>query len=616
MPYSAGVIVLEQLRAAVTTGELRSLDMHFADYMAELAGGQAPELLLAAALVSRQAGQGHTCLPLERWAETPVLGGSVITPSLAVWRTALLASSMVTTPGGRAPLVLDNDRLYLLRYWRDETTVADRLRQLAQLSTTVTVDESVLVDGLQRLFGSNKRAIDWQKIAATIACLQRLTVISGGPGTGKTTTVVRLLALLFELHQASQPTRPLRIALAAPTGKAATRLGEAIKHQKANLNCAESVLAAIPEQPITLHRLLAIRPNLGDWAHQYSPQLAADVVVVDEASMVDLPLMARLLRALAPQTRLILLGDKDQLASVEAGAVLGDICAGFNGYPPALAEQLSRLTGQTVPAQSAPASDDALSGSICLLHHGYRFTGDSGIGRLALAVNQGDVTTAQSLCTSHSPDLIWRDLVRPEQMPALLSQSAAHFAQYLKVEDPASALAALIHYRVLCALREGPYGVVEVNRGIEMALQRSGLISRDNRASRLYRGQPILITRNDYGSKLFNGDMGVIWPDPVSGRLMAWFANPEGGVRALPTPLLPRFETAYALTVHKSQGSEFHQIALVLPAESVPLVTRELVYTGLTRARETVELWAHWPSFATAISRSVERDTGLAGRLW
>lgn len=603
------------LETLASQGGLRDLDLHFARFMAECADESSDALRLAAALVSRATGEGHVCIDLSELAGQPLrsdaadAGTTLITaPDLDAWCVALHASGVVgdaaETDADACPLVLDSaHRLYLARYWRYERDLAAGLLARAR-GFCDGVDEARLAAGLDRLFPVSDGEPDRQRTAAALAVLKRLAVISGGPGTGKTTTVTRLLALLVE----QSPTVRPHIALAAPTGKAAARLTESIRTAKASLACAPEVAAAIPDEAATLHRLLGWRP--GGYRHRADNPLPADVLVVDEASMVDLPMMARLVAALPAHARLILLGDKDQLASVEAGNVLGDLCGGDE---PAYSADLRARVRPFAQLHGPTGAASAIADSVVLLRKSYRFGTDSGIGRLARRVNEGDGRGARSILFEDAPtDVAWHPLTEPALPAALTRAVVARYREFLEETEVAAALTAFNRFRVLCALKGGPLGVAALNRHIEQALARARLIRPDQR---WYCGRPVMVTANDYGLRLYNGDIGLVWPEPGGERLAAFFATSEGGVRKVYPGRLSAVETCYAMTVHKSQGSEFDELLMVLPGAESPVMTRELIYTGLTRARRKVTLCGE-PSLFDAVSRRVVRRSGLREALW
>ncbi|MFQ2716042.1 exodeoxyribonuclease V subunit alpha [Aeromonas caviae] len=449
-----------------------------------------------------------------------------------------------------------------------------------------------------------------QKLAAATAAARPFAVISGGPGTGKTTTVAKLLAILVETGL--QGGKVPAIRLVAPTGKAAARLTESIGAALQALDLPPEWVEAIPTEAGTLHRLLGVIPGRSQFRHHRGNPLHLDLLVVDEASMVDLPMMARLLDALPSHARLILLGDKDQLASVEAGAVLGDICSFIEqGISPAQAHWLSRQTGYRLQGTPAGAS---VRDSLCLLSKSWRFDQHSGIGQLARACNSGDGAAVEAVWGAGFGDIRLHPWAG-EAYNALIAEGVAGYGSYLKAaragEDPAAVFKAFNGFQILCALRDGPFGVTGLNERLELALAKAGLIQRDGD---WYAGRPVMVVRNDHGVGLYNGDMGLCLPDDT-GRLKVWFEQPDGTLRALLPSRLPPHETVYAMTIHKSQGSEFAHTVLVLPDSPSPLLTRELVYTGITRAKARLDLYGDRALLAQAVRKKTERYSGLAQRL-
>ena len=617
-------IFLQRLDSLRSAGALTDLDVHFARFLARLAGSASPELALAAALASHATGEGHVCVDLNAltggWAAS---GAELSMPALADWIAALQASPVVGAPGEWKPLVLDSaNRLYLHRYWRYQQNLAAAL--LARARALEPVDETRLADGLAQLFpASGDGVIDWQKVAAATALLRRFCAISGGPGTGKTSTVVRILALL----QSQAGELPLRIGLAAPTGKAAARLQEAVRGAKTQLKLPAELSAVIPEEATTLHRLLGARPNSVYFRHHREHPLALDVLVVDEASMVALALMAKLIDALPPTARLILLGDRDQLASVEAGAVLGEIC-NQAGFSEPFAQRLARLTAtplsalQATPAQEAeaarePARPASLSDCIVVLQKSYRFGAHSGVGKLAAAVNSGDADGALRLLEGGAyPDLAWWLAAEPAFAERLEQAALANYREFLHAVAEHHAteqvFAAFNHFRLLCAHRAGVRGVENVNGRIERAmLQQRGLSDRHV----WYPGRPVMVTQNDYAVRLFNGDVGIALPAD-DGELRVFFQQHDGMARAISPARLPPHETVYAMTVHKAQGSEFDRVLLVLPERMSAALGRELLYTGITRARLAVELWGGREVIKQAVAHRQLRSSGLRDALW
>jgi len=603
------------------------IDLHFARFMTELSGRDLPELFLAAALVSRSTREGHICLDLSS-IEGRVLtdGGAdpnpITCPRLSHWRGILEAAPVVGKPGDYRPLILDGQsRLYLYRYWDYEKKLADFIRNrtfdgITKQGSLDEIDAPLLKDGLDRLFPFlTDEGNDWQRIAATTSLLNRFSVISGSPGTGKTTTVAKIMSLFIEQGKGNIP----RIALAAPTGKASARLEEAIKKTKEILNCPASIKTAIPETATTIHRLLGAT-NSPYFLHNSENPLPVDMVIVDEASMVDLPLMSKLVQAIPPTAKLLLLGDKDQLASVEAGAVLGDICGRdpLNTFSREFAEELNKYTDNSLQLKYQCSDTKGICDSIVQLQKNYRFGQKSGIGHLSNAVNRGDSVHAIDLLKSCIySDIQWSELPsRDLLVPVLGKKFVTGFNDYLQAIDsegsPEYIFDLFDRFRILCALRQGPFGVSALNLLVEQVLRRENMIKRD---TDWYRGRPIMITRNDYNLKLFNGDIGIVLPDR-NGELYVFFRDAGGKWRKL-TPLrLPEHETAYAITVHKSQGSEFERILLLLPDRDSPVLTRELIYTGITRAKKEVTIWGREDVFHTSLPRKTIRTSGLRDALW
>ncbi|GKV93997.1 exodeoxyribonuclease V subunit alpha [Pectobacterium aroidearum] len=608
------------LETALARRLLRPLDIQFARMLAD---ETQPDLLLAAACLSAHSGAGHVCLPLENLqAQTlfdgrdPELAQQLLTEAglnaVSAWQQRLLASDAVSDGTTSTPLVLQGEKLYLQRSWQSEGRVA---RFIASERDTISIDEPAIRSVLDRLFPDTGEEVDWQKVAAAVALTRRIAIISGGPGTGKTTTVAKLLAALIELNTGEA----LRIQLAAPTGKAAARLTESLGQALHRLSVEPQQREAFPQEATTLHRLLGAVTDSQRLRHHQDNPLHLDVLIVDEASMVDLPMMANVIAALPPHARIIFLGDRDQLASVEAGAVLGDICRFAEaGYSRARAQQLQRLTGCKLD-ESGPEGQRTVSDSICLLRRSYRFDPHSGIGQLALAVNGGDDVRVRAVLNGEFADITCSPLAEAEEYQAMLAQCVEGYRDYLQLiaagASPDAVLLAFQRYRQLCALREGPFGVAGLNQRIEQALHQAGLIQRSrNPLNRWYPGRPVMIERNDAALGLFNGDIGIAMTGE-SGELRVFFPLPNGETKDVTPSRLPPHETAYAMTVHKSQGSEFDHTALVLPNHYLPVLTRELVYTAITRARQRLSLYTDIRILCRAVKTPTQRYSGLEERI-
>jgi exodeoxyribonuclease V alpha subunit len=658
------------LQRWVERGWLRALDKAFVAFLADLDPSSDSLVLLAATLTSHQLGHGHVCLDLYETLKEPdfalslppegdVLSTPMLLPSSllksldgATWCKALEASTLVARAGddseaaAHKPLVLADRRLYLRRYWTYERRIDAALSRRLMLVETGLGD---LPQRLDALFGPASTEpdglIDWQKLACALATRGAFSIITGGPGTGKTTTVVRLLALLQS--PAVENGKPLRIRLAAPTGKAAARLTESISHQVQSLQVPEGVRQKIPSEVTTVHRLLGSRPGTRHFRHHAGNPLPLDVLVVDEASMIDLEMMANLLDALPPHARMVLLGDKDQLASVEAGAVLGDLCrdAEAGMYSPQTQAWLESVSGEDLSRSGLEQGDNqrhALAQQVVMLRHSRRFVAGSGIGQLAGLVNRQQDQEARALLAARQYPDLFSLVLKGEQDRALTRllleghadgpQGYRHYLSVMhaqrpqgltQIEDPRcvdwarQVLNAFDEFQLLCAVRKGPWGVEGLNRRITETLFSARLIENDHQ---WYEGRPVLMTRNDYGLGLMNGDIGIalrLPEGPVEDNRQALrVAFPRndgsGGVRFVLPSRLNDVETVYAMTVHKSQGSEFAHTALILPEALNPVLTKELIYTGITRAK-------HWFSlieprqgvFEEALRRKVKRLSGL-----
>lgn len=607
------------LRLRLQQGLLTPIDVHFARQIAAWDDRLKPEVLLGAALVSRATGGGHVCLDLMAAAEQTGWPARELPPATD-WRGRLRDSPAVGRPGDFAPLVLDDrGRLYLHRYWQYEQRLIEGIRKRLASSVVPEVDWQRLQGGLARLFPRPPAGedVDWQKLAALVAVMKPFCVISGGPGTGKTYTIAKILLLLLE--QRADP--PLRICLAAPTGKAAARLGDSLRAAWETFECAPSVKSAMPTVAATLHRLLKPVPGTPDFRYNRDNPLPADVVIVDEASMVDLALMSKMVQALADSTRLILVGDRDQLASVEAGAALGDICGRGRprGYSEAFLRIARQVAGERLPSQAvAETPGSSVRDSIVHLEHSFRFSGTSGIGRLSRAINRGEPEAALAILRDETdPSVRWRQIASLERLQTKLRELILDgYGRVVAAQDPARGLARLNRFRLLCALNKGPRGAATLNRLAEQVLRAEKIIAPSD--TRWYPGRPVLITENDYSLGLFNGDIGLASRDPdhPEGPLQVWFPAPDGSFRRLPAFRIGVHETVFAMTVHKSQGSEFDHAHLVLPEIDAPVLTRELLYTAVTRARQSVTLWGSEKILRSTIARKIERNSGLQEALW
>ncbi|MES1930574.1 exodeoxyribonuclease V subunit alpha [Salinisphaera dokdonensis CL-ES53] len=567
------------------------------------------------ALASWAVAQGHTCLALDQ-IPTALMSAA----NQAALPDALAASDLVTVLNAdktesettTRPLILEAGRLYLQRYHAYETRLAERLRTLmAAEPNPVNVDALKPGNGLFATDAANPNATNWQAVAAFAALRHCFTVISGGPGTGKTYTIVRLLRVLVEAALDQDKTPPL-VALAAPTGKAAARMVESVRKGLDDMSAdatfdKQRIEEHIPQNARTLHRLLGLGGATTRPRFNADNPLPYDVVIVDEASMVDLPMMAKLADAIRNDARLILLGDRYQLASVESGSVLAEICAnaGVNRFTTDQQAAAGDLLSEAPESATHPLADHVVT-----LQTSRRFNANSTIGQLAAAVNAGDVEAVQTLLDADHDDLVYHDQSNAAALNKLMDQLAEDYAALCEASDPTTALAQLGKQCVLTAVRQGPAGSETLNAGITERLARRFDF---NPATAWYHGRPVMVRRNDYRTGLFNGDVGVALYNE-SGQLRVWFEG-DNGLRAFLPSALPTHDTVYAMTIHKSQGSEFDLVTLVLPEYDVPVLTRELFYTGLTRGRERLAIFAEPNILVRTIGRRVSRVCGLANRI-
>ena len=652
-------------------GWLRRLDSMLAAFMCEIDPCVTPALLVSTAILAHMEGRGHTCLPLKMLVSQPneVLSWPLaaqddltalwasLPKHLSDWLTALRASPLVRsvtldpTAGpnasdGGQPLVLggtsEQPLLYLRRYWLHEQQVARIV--LERSVSSQAIDEALARQWLGRLFDSaddqdgSLAEVDWQKLACAIALRASLTVITGGPGTGKTYTAARLLALLFAMHH--EPQR-LRVALAAPTGKAAARLQQSIDaslHELSTRLGEELDLPALTKRigmARTLHALLGARSDTRQFQFNASHLLDVDILIVDEASMIHLEMMSALLQAMPPGSKLILLGDKDQLASVEAGAVLGDLCrdASLGCYSKHTADYVQRVAGQILPPEFFATENQAtaLSQQTVMLRKSRRFGGQ--IGQLALAVNSGNGELAKHLIT-HDATGVLHCTVHPSVATVLdlavrgRPGGTACYADYLRLVNARpktvvmnsalhdiwvkSVLVAFERFRILCAVHEGDWGTHSLNQKIQQALTDANLLKP---RGEWFAGRPVMVTRNDPELGVINGDVGVALQSGTGNPLRVYFLDGDR-LRSVGVNRLAHVETAFAMTVHKSQGSEFLHTALVFPQGGAKVLTRELVYTGITRARETITLIEGQTGLLQqAIARQSQRASGLGIQL-
>lgn len=627
-------------------GWIRALDWQFAQFIAAQAPTDDPWVAVLAGLTSHQLGQGHPCLDIplllaqsDSYLQLPPEFASAeslqLCPSprqllaglgLAELQQALTAAAAIRADQ-HAPLAwVANERLYLRRFWRYEQAIkADLARRMQRQPAR---DPAKLEQVLRQLFGPQ---FSWQKLACAMAVRSGFSIITGGPGTGKTYTVVRLLATLYQLHKGSQP---LQVKLAAPTGKAAARMTESIGNELAAMIQYDGRLADLDANAVTLHRLLGSQANSRFFKRNKHNPLIADVVIIDEASMIDIEMMAALLDALPASTSLILLGDKDQLASVGAGAILGQLCrdAELGNYQPELVNWLQAAMGQALPNDVAAQPDTLLPSAAyhqhtVMLRESRRFDANQGIGKLAYEINQqhtewlsqwlqqqlaGEAATPQFaniryLCPSQWQAVPVRSLVQHGMAKFLrLLQQRPTATEAEQDQWAGQLLTQFSQFQVLTAVNQGPWGVQHLNQVIKQWLHP------EHQEQGWYHGRPVMITRNDYHSDLRNGDIGIALRVNEQAPLRVAFFDQNKAIRWLLPSRLSHYDTVYAMTVHKSQGSEFTHTVVVLPEYDSPVLTKELLYTGVTRAREQLTLVGAKPEvILRTVQKRIDRIGGL-----
>lgn len=590
--------------------------------------------ILLAALCSWRYTQGNTCSQLDRYLENNLFGLAYRTTEedylaeirekigyLAVedWQNALRGHMAFTQdPVNQiAPMAFQFGALYFYRAWQDEYRIVQYIKNTLKKYRTLAFSYDEIHQKLEKYFPEKQEKTDWQKVAVAIAIKSPFSIITGGPGTGKTTTVTRLLLVLQELFDCK-----LHIKLVAPTGKAASRLEESIKNalgfMQEKMNLSDSLFNAIPQKASTLHSLLGVNA-FNDYTryNSYNP-LQLDVLVVDETSMIDLPMMAKLINALKPETRLILLGDQAQLASVEAGAVLGELAQFVN--QPYSHEQATYLQATTSYEVEAADCSNPIRDCLCHLTESRRFDKDSGIGKLAEFIQKGKADDSLGLFEHYPQELHFNSLNdESDAINQVVKSAVENYRTFLKMLDDlrkqkidpnakneqgisyAEAIQAQFNsVRFLTALRNSDLGVENLNKEIALALREQKLLWFRNEQD-WYIGKPIMITENDHNVRLYNGDIGLCL---ANGKV--WFGN-----REVLTSRIPAHELAFMMTIHKSQGSEFKHTVMVLPTEVNPVLSRELVFTGVTRAKKELTVFADEKIWKTAIRQTVKRQSGL-----
>lgn len=588
-------------------------DIHrqFAEFFEE------PAIWPYAYLLSQKLTEGNICISVDDVPEnlnSTAYSKSITAKELISLKHLVSKQDVLTTP-----FILHNERLYFQRYFKYETSIIHKLNHLIAAEKTVLANRMSQLESQRTLIQSlktdykldnltTKEKVDWQLVAVTQALLNNFTIITGGPGTGKTTTLAKLLIVLYALEPNA------KVALAAPTGKASMRMLESLK--SSTLNFTEETKAKIGQLvPSTIHSLLGYKRESVNFKHNAENPLPYDWVVVDEASMIDVPMFSKLLAAIGYNTRIILLGDKDQLASVEAGSLLGDLCQtlpSLNQFSDETAQWINTFItddDRKINAEFINDTKQLLAGHIIELKYSHRFNSQGAIGKVSRAVIEGKVDEVQALIQNAQGTNV---IVDQKNDPALLENFVAGYEAYINEHDKAEALKKLNQLRVLVAVRQGPRGLYAINKAIELHLRKKALIKPDDE---FYENRPIMITRNMYDLGLLNGDTGIMRKD-ASGNMKVWFEDGQGGIKSVLPAYLNYSETAFAMTIHKSQGSEFDHVMVILPeGTSNALLTRELLYTGITRAKSSITIQGEMVTIEHAVNSCVKRISGITGRI-
>lgn len=590
---------------------LKNLHLHFAGFF------KCETIKPFAYLLSKRLSEGHICLDLDASLldEMNELALSQGKKEFSFLPDCL--SSQLVSPGNkdRKPFVLHNGKLYLHRYFHYETLVLEKIRELINKGKEQFEKRCRALEEqrsfIRQLFPGNPgRAgeTDWQLVAALCGALNNFTIITGGPGTGKTTTVAKILAILYRTQPA------IKVALAAPTGKAASRMAESLR--SARISPDQYTAGKFRDmEPSTIHRLLGFVQNSPHFRHNRENPLNYDVVIIDESSMIDIALFARLLDAIGPETRLLMLGDKDQLASVEAGSLFGDLCKAAGKINSFSKEKCgifnSFIAGETkkIYPENEVKAEHPLFEHIIELRFSHRFSGQEGIGKFSRAVIKNEKKQIAGFLSAPGDEQVLLDTAYSEKV---FQDFVLGYGSYIREQDVLTALKKLNRLRVLCAIREGKQGLNTLNQKIENYLKSQRLIFGKGD---FYENRPVMITRNDYHHNVFNGETGIIRMDE-NGVLRAWFEDGNGRLKSVLPGYIQDAETAFAMTIHKSQGSEFNQVLVLLPdTKDVSVITRELLYTAVTRAREKIVIQAGEEIIYNACAASVRRGSGIIDRL-
>lgn len=559
-------------------------------------------------LLSKKMEEGHICIDVQNMDEGDLDG-------LYMFSNRSISKEYLVSDGSEIkPLILSDNLLYFQRYYHYETMILKRIKlfieQEHKLSTQHVGWLIANKDKVKKIFASSLNGeINWQEVAVIVSVLNQFTIITGGPGTGKTTTVSKILYLLYSINPS------LKVALAAPTGKAAARMAESLKlaasmQHPDSKEMVENLNNLVPN---TIHRLLGSRKNSIYFKHNNTNPVNYDVVIIDESSMLDVALFAKLLDAIGPETKLILLGDKNQLSSVEAGSLFGDLCLAqkrinvFSSEMAAVINSVYENDSQHLNKNHIASSGHPLFGHIVELQKSYRFSDERGIGRLSRAITNNDKKIIESFLKNDDKQ-VWIDTVYSDK---IFKNFILGYEAFIKENDISLALKMMNDLKVLCAIKEGEQGVKALNKKIEGFLRQKRMI---NITGNFYENRPVMVTVNNYELGLFNGDVGIVRPGE-DGELRIWFEQ-KGELKSVLPSLITGVDTVFAMTIHKSQGSEFKKVMVVLPAQKeIKIITRELLYTAVTRAKDQVVIQANRDALLEAAAQSVKRGSGIVQRL-
>lgn len=616
-------LTIDNIKKLISRDAFANIDLAFAEFIIGLAKTNNVYLFLAAAIASYKVRKNHVCADLDKLsgAKFPEYSSGVELqkdfkpryihlPEKEKWKSELDKFDDIVGKGRElSPLVLDaSNRLFLYKYWNYEKILSSIIHAYVKKKPVVKFNQ---IDKISDRFKICEDKLDWQMVALFAALRNNFTIITGGPGTGKTTIIISILGLILE----QDPDR--EIAICTPTGKAAARIKESFNEEIGHLNCSENVKEKLQNlDSSTIHRLLGPKYHSPFFKYNRENKLPHDVIIVDESSMIDLPLMTKLLQAVREDAMVILLGDKDQLASVESGAVLNDLCesADINQFSKKFRQEFAKCC-PAHPDLPSLSHEKMLNDHIVELRTNYRFANNQGIANLKDAIRSGRAKKARMILQAGDQDLIGKKIPRPREFGNMLKNYIQNlilpgmnrkYKNYLECNDLPEAWQIVSSFKIICSHRRGPYGVERINHLLKEMLLDEGEYPV---------GLPIMITQNQSDMQLYNGDIGLIWIK--DGKKRAFFPGLETSLtfRSFSISQLPANDTVFAMTVHKSQGSGFDKVLLILPNRESPILTRELIYTGITRTRKQCEVWTDYRVFQNAVSQRVDRNSGLKDRL-